>query len=971
MLLSVVPLSVIGASAEETPTVYTQDYYSYTVENDEATLIKINRKLTGGLVEIPAQFGGYRLTKIADKAFYGQNKITIVKIPNTVEIIGAYAFCNCYEIDEIVFGDNVKEVGEYAFSGCYNVSFFSSFGNSLEVIGKEAFYSISFNRISLPATIKKIGENAFRHSVTSVYIPNIETWYNIEFETDAANPLSINTSCNLYANNVLVENIDIPDGVTKINDYAFHRYGKLKTVKVSSTVESIADTAFEYCSNLSKFEVDENNSNYLAVEGILYNKDCTKLLICPRQKIDPKILLPDTVKEISPLAFYKIGTLKEIDLKNVEIVGDNSFYGCDNLSIVNSLNKFTSIGENAFYGCTLLEKIDFAEGLESIGNQAFYKCELLKTLNIPSTLKTIGDYAFYDTAIKSVSIPKTLNDIGTGAFSRCELLENVELSDNMTNIPEKAFMGCTALKIIDLPESVTLINANAFYESGLKSISFSQSSTVIKAYAFYGSAFESIELPQSITEIGEYAFSNCVSLKEIRFPDNLETISKNMLTGCSSLTNVFFGKNTKVIGDGVFYNCDALETLVLPEGIESIGEESLAWCENLQNITIPSTLKTVGFKAFYGSGKWKNIYLTDINHWLNIEYDYSSLEGGWDDYDDYYTYTSYYFMTCPFYYGGNLYLNNNLITDLVIPEGTTKINDAAFYGYSKLNSITVPDSLEKIGNHAFYNCKNLKEINFGNKIQEIGLCSFASCTSLEKVTIPGSITQVTDSSFNNCTSLTDVVLNQGTEGIGEQAFYNCKALTNVYLPKSLFYVCASAFENCDALKNVHYAGTKEERNDITFILTEEFEWGEYDGNKTLKEAKWNYKSNYYVELRFVDGEWHYFEGGIRNDSFNGLVAYKGVGFYIKNGKWSKETTLVKHNGGYSYVKNGKWKNTNTLVKYKGKWFYVKKGKWVKDTLIFKYNGKRFYVKKGKVDFSFSGKKKINGKTYKIKNGKVV
>ena len=73
-----------------------------------------------------------------------------------------------------------------------------------------------------------------------------------------------------------------------------------------------------------------------------------------------------------------------------------------------------------------------------------------------------------------------------------------------------------------------------------------------------------------------------------------------------------------------------------------------------------------------------------------------------------------------------------------------------------------------------------------------------------------------------------------------------------------------------------------------------------------------------------------------------------------------------------YVIDGKWANkTTTLVKYNDVWFYVKKGKWAKDTIIFKYKGERFYVKKGKVDFSFSGKKKINGKTYKIKNGKVV
>ena len=143
-----------------------------------------------------------------------------------------------------------------------------------------------------------------------------------------------------------------------------------------------------------------------------------------------------------------------------------------------------------------------------------------------------------------------------------------------------------------------------------------------------------------------------------------------------------------------------------------------------------------------------------------------------------------------------------------------------------------------------------------------------------------------------------------------------------------------------------------------------------------------------------DGQWNYYYGDC-NLKRNTLVKYNGKWFYVKNGKWDKTFSdeIISYNNKKFYIKNGKWSSgintlvkvggewlgivsgkfdtsAKTLIKYKGKWFYVKNGKWCKDTAIVKYKGKRFYVKNGKVDFDYSGKKKIDGKTYKIKNGKV-
>ena len=153
------------------------------------------------------------------------------------------------------------------------------------------------------------------------------------------------------------------------------------------------------------------------------------------------------------------------------------------------------------------------------------------------------------------------------------------------------------------------------------------------------------------------------------------------------------------------------------------------------------------------------------------------------------------------------------------------------------------------------------------------------------------------------------------------------------------------------------------RKDGESLIKEEGVWYYYDNGAKTKRST----------LIKHSGKWFYVSNGVWNKTVTDkIIKYKERWFYIKNGKWNSNiNTLVKKDGEWLGIVSGKWDSTaKTLVKYQGKWFYVNKGKWCKDTAIVKYKGKRFYVKNGKVDFDYSGKKKINGKTYKIKIGKV-
>ena len=123
-----------------------------------------------------------------------------------------------------------------------------------------------------------------------------------------------------------------------------------------------------------------------------------------------------------------------------------------------------------------------------------------------------------------------------------------------------------------------------------------------------------------------------------------------------------------------------------------------AGCSSLKSITIPNSVTSIGKYAFYLCSSLKSVYITNIEAWLSIDFgEYSSN---------------------PLCNGANLYLNNELVTDLVIPEGITSIGNSAFSGCSSLESITIPEEITSIGDFAFEGCSKLNYIYYKGTADE-------------------------------------------------------------------------------------------------------------------------------------------------------------------------------------------------------------------------------------------------------------
>ena len=188
----------------------------------------------------------------------------------------------------------------------------------------------------------------------------------------------------------------------------------------------------------------------------------------------------------------------------------------------------------------------------------------------------------------------------------------------------------------------------------------------------------------------------------------------------NKFTDIEFGEFTKILLDAdihpeyrlsklpsCFLCATDISKFEIPDSITSIGDGAFWNCDSLTSVTIGNGVSSVGERSFYNCYKLTSVYITDIAAWCNIDFG-----NGYSN---------------PLYYAKNIYLNGDLITDLVIPNGVTAIKDYAFLKCSSLTSVTIPDSVTAIGEDAFYNCDSLTSVILGNNVKSIGDHAFEEC----------------------------------------------------------------------------------------------------------------------------------------------------------------------------------------------------------------------------------------------------
>ena len=236
------------------------------------------------------------------------------------------------------------------------------------------------------------------------------------------------------------------------------------------------------------------------------------------------------------------------------------------------------------------------------------------------------------------------------------------------------------------------------------------------------------------------------------------------------------------IGNSTFYGCSGLTGVTIPNSVTSIGNQAFSRCSGLTSVTIGNGVTNIYYDAFKNCSGLTRVDISDLSAWCKIKFGNFSAN--------------------PLYYAKNLYLNNELVTDLVIPNDVTSIGTSVFSGYSKLTRVIIPDIVTSIGGQAFYECSGLTNVTIGNGVTSVGNQAFYNCSSLTSVNIPDSVTSIGRSAFSICNGLTSVTIGNSVTTIGNNAFDRCSKLTSIAIPNSVTSIGNYAFDICKSLRRV-------------------------------------------------------------------------------------------------------------------------------------------------------------------------
>ena len=326
------------------------------------------------------------------------------------------------------------------------------------------------------------------------------------------------------------------------------------------------------------------------------------------------------------------------------------------------------------------------------------------------------------------------------------------------------------------------------YRSSVTSIVIEEGVTVIGDYAFQSfSAATKVTIPKSVTSMGTYAFYNCSNLSDLYITD---------LAAWCSIEFKYYDSNPTYYAENFYLNEELVTELVIPKGVTSIAANAFYKCYNFISVSIPSGVTFIGKSAFANCSGLKTVTCDSIADWCKISFENESAN--------------------PTFYAYGLTVDGQAVTDLVIPEGTTAIENYAFYYCTGLTSVTISEGVETVGSHTFYGCTGITSVSLPTTLQESKSYAFYNCSGITAVHIKDLhkwyTTSFSDSYANptyyaksltlNDEPVTTVSIQPGTVAIGKYVFANCADITAVYIPEDLQTIGNGAFYGCSNISTV-------------------------------------------------------------------------------------------------------------------------------------------------------------------------
>ena len=493
----------------------THGKYEYTVISETqktACISEYNGWETD--VVIPSTINGYTITKIGERAFEN-GYMSSVTIPTSITLVEEYAFYSCDSLEsmyysgtadnwtKISFGNPEANPMYYATNEYFNNKLITDvvLSEGLTSIGTSAFANCNMTSITIPKSVKSIGEYAFYELIDLTdmyYTGNGNDWAKISFGGYNSNPMLF--AENAYFNNEVLTEVIISSDISKISDYAFEGCKTLRNVIISHGILSIGEYAFNQCEQLRS------------------------------------ITIPQSVTSIGDFAFNGCKYLRNISLpSNLTELGVAVFGNCESLDSIVIPDRITEIKSGTFSNCKNLHSIQIPGGVTSIKYNAFYACNNLQDFNFMGTADEWVNISFADYNANPMSYARYF-------YFNNQLVTDIVLTEGITTIKPYAFWDCYTLLSIIIPDSVTSIGAYAFgHCENLQSVKISKNIKTIENYTFYFcQSLQQIVIPEGVRTIGKNAFDVCTNLKYITIPNSVRFIENTAFNYCDDLWHVLY-----------------------------------------------------------------------------------------------------------------------------------------------------------------------------------------------------------------------------------------------------------------------------------------------------------------------------------------------------------------------------------------------------------------------------------------------
>lgn len=695
------------------------------------------------------------------EVFSGCSELTSATVNGSA--VGERMFLNCAKLASVTLGDNVKSIGAEAFFGTADGTMLKQLThidlNKVETIGTKAFCSTGLTSLTLPATLKEIGANAF-DSCSSLNIAltlpaSVTKWGAQCFKGSGVTSVVVPAGVKTIPNSIFREckqlaSVTIADGVTEIGGGAFMLCPKLTTVTLPQSVREIGSSAFYNAKIVylnAALDATVSDTSFGGKSVFFTDKYAEYRASAGWKKYADRIFAEDAlvdevfVVDNGVLSMY-LGAGGTVTLPaSVVSLKAGVFDGIPvSAFAIASGNTAFSVADGNLLSADGAEFILYASG------------KTAETYTIPETVSSIAANAFQgNAALNSVTLLSTTPPtLGANAFSS---------SIKQINVPKDCGDAYRAATGWSAFESIIVAEGEGLAEFIIVDGVLTQ----------YNGAGGEVVLPDEVTSISADAFDGKTAITKITLNKNLKTIAPNAFKDLIGLTHVVYNAVSAddSMSRGLF---PYMTTLEIGTEVTKIPKYMFADCYELTGVVIPANVKAIGDSAFYmnTAGKSKFTALT-----LN-----EGLES----------------------IGGSAFNNCDIIGTVTIPSTITSLV-AAFSGNAKITKIIykAPEIEGVYGRPMFGTLAGLKEIEIGNNVKTIPQYFAQNSKTLETVNLPQGLMSIGGNAFSGCVKLTgDIVIPQGVTEIGDAAFSGCTGITanNLTLPQNLSVLGANAFANC-------------------------------------------------------------------------------------------------------------------------------------------------------------------------------